>query len=238
VQWRKYRPFLILVARAVARAFFRMEEKTMKLLMLACVFVMCGCAEDIVAPESMLLEASVVGAEHALLSDVRQLPLSENLGLVEYDRAWHVAYGDGTEALLIPVEAEDEIRMLVALFRNGALKTATVLGFAETTWFSRSRAETLATYEGWFFAYDLGEGDRRIAAYYEGGQTRDHRATIPVNALPMDLLADGGRFSCLALVTSSPLTFVTPRIFLHSSEEETTRAIAREAQQLFLCVAE
>lgn len=210
----------------------------MKRLVLVCIFVLCGCAKGVVAPEPWLREVSVAGAGHPLLMDVRNLPLSENLGWVEYERAWHAAYSDGTEALLIPVEAEDEIRTLVALFRNGALETATVLGFAETTWFSRARAETLDAYEGWFFAYDLGKGDRRIVAYYEGGQTRDHRAAMPVDALPMDLLADGGRFSCLALATSSPLTFVTPRIFLRRNAEETMRAIAREAQQLFLCIAE
>lgn len=208
-------------------------------LLLATFVLMAGCSPDPTQPTKPL-QVSAASLAHPRMRQLLAHPftraLSGNLGWVEYERAWYAQYPDGAEALLIPVEAEDEIRTLVVLFRENVLRCATVLGFAETAWFADARAETLKAYEGWVFVYDLGQGARRIVSYFEAGQLREHSASMPGEPLAPDALGQERQFSCLALGYTAPPKRILPSIFLYRSEEGMIRQIAEEVETLLGCL--
>ncbi|MFH0873921.1 MAG: hypothetical protein V1846_03770 [Candidatus Komeilibacteria bacterium] len=145
--------------------------------------------------------------------------LSPLLGWPDYAGSTAVSLPDDYQALLVPLEAEDELRFLIGIFQDGKLTAATALGLSPTNWFSTVRAETLTTYEGWLFFYDLHTGQRCLNRYYEADQLLEHSEYLPMSPLSFDLLGRQASFEWLELETMRPPGQLTPRIFLQTEIE-------------------
>lgn len=207
-----------------------------RFLVLAVLF--CVNCTDVYEPlPTARPETDIRPAEETLVAALHTaLPLDSLPSMLGWPiRSAAVMDGNETDCLvLMPLDADDEQRVLAAWMRNGSPVLITAVGFQETTWFSPARAETLSVYEGWVHWYDLAEGGRRISAYYEGGVLLRKTEDFPMRTHRLDALGIDRRFAELVLASSRPPRFVRPRIFLsHVTHAERWRMIAAELRTLF-----
>ncbi|MBI3963685.1 MAG: hypothetical protein HY341_01675, partial [Candidatus Kerfeldbacteria bacterium] len=140
------------------------------IVLTALVLMSCGTVNEPLP--TALPVTDIRPADETLVAALnRALPLDSLPPMLGWPiRSAAVISGDHADCLmLMPLDADDEQRVLAAWMRDGIPVLITAVGFQETTWFSSARAETLSVYEGWVHWYDLSEGQRRISAYYEGG---------------------------------------------------------------------
>ncbi len=205
-------------------------------LMIFCVLV-CGCFGNGPtdppdgAPTVRLLDLDDV----LLLEFTTQVGLDSlppGLGWPDPQNAAAMEYDDGTSVVLIPLEAEDEVRMLAGVFGRKELSAVLAVGFASTSWFLPARADSVSIYEGWMFCYDVEMGMRRISCYYEGGTLRYQNLDFPIHGNTLDYLADSGHFASLVLTLASPPECVRPKMFSGQPTLTTFRQIADEVKRL------
>jgi len=187
-----------------------------QLLVLFFCLVFISCGDNATQPPSLkpveMLQENDRLLEQFIQSDLVD-SLSGSLGWLDLEYGFRLNLTDQQEVLALPLEAEDEMRILIVFFDQSRLTKATAWGFAETTWFVRERADTTSVYEGWFMLYDLKDGQRRLSCYYEGGQMLERQSDFPKTTLTNDVLADDQAFACLLLTYASPPSWIKPALF-------------------------
>ncbi len=208
----------------------------MRLLAFLAVLFLVGCS-TVTAPnkEQWQLTTDSQSSVTRLQQEIDQLP--SGLGDPDYQRSMVVSKGS-LSILLIPLEAEDERRFLILISRPQQQPIITALGLAQTTWFSSSRAETLSTYEGWIFLYNLTDGQRSISSYFEGQTLLFKELSYLGSGLSYDPLTDDRKFSCLALELSSIPVYLKTNILLPTTDSQAVALqLANQLELWLACLA-
>ena len=142
--------------------------------------------------------------------------------------------GRGESLLLVPLEAEDEIRWLTVVFHRERITGMMALGLAETSDFVPARADT-AAFEGWLFLYDLGTGYRNIATYREGETLWELQEYRPPFYLAVDMLRQSELWGCLVNLCVEPVDGLRARVFLEREWSEQVKQIAPVLPQFLHC---
>ena len=201
------------------------------------LLLILGCSQVTTPPPNTKTRVVSLTAASApiawLLSSGLTDSLSDNLGWGDYDHSYLLSFDQQRQALVIPLEAADELRFLVCLETDNLPPLLTAVGWAETDWFSPARAETLGSFEGWQHFYDLRAGQRCLSRYYQGGVCQKQFDQFQPQALTIDLLAADRRFSWLSLQSHTPPPGLTPRLFLAIEPDSVIIMIAPQIQTLF-----
>lgn len=160
--------------------------------------------------------------------------LSSMLGWRDFDHSYLISHDARQQTLLIPLEADDEIRFMVCMFRDHELVALTAIGWSETDWFSPARAETLAQFEGWLHYYDVSTGMRCLSRYYEGSVSSRMHSQFNPRALPYDLLSNSERFAWLSLQMNETPSDPRTTVFLTSDADSVISYIAPHIKSLFM----
>jgi hypothetical protein len=99
--------------------------------------------------------------------------ISANVGWIDHDHPYY-AHDDQREFVFIDVEAADEHRTLVVIFRQQQPVAATIIGYAPTTSCYEDETERTET-DGYVFVYDLSQGVRCLMNYFTGQSLRPRR---------------------------------------------------------------
>lgn len=202
-----------------------------------CLLALTGCIHDPAGPHretTRRIERIAPDSVDGWFAGLAVDSLPSELGAPWRYGAFQANLGDGALLTFLPLDAEDEHRYLVRMSRNDQHGPILAVGFMEPTWFSPGRAETLATYEGWVFLYDLTMGLRRISVLFEGGTLLERDVDFPYHARPPDALADGSHFACLAQeLLRRP--DIPARIHWQPHETEIQVRLAQYVRTLFRC---
>lgn len=202
-------------------------------------FLLAGCGHAVTEPPPVPVP-KIFSADHthvlaqSFLTSAYHDSLASILGWQDVDYSFVVDDGRGESLLLVPLEAEDEIRWLTVVFQQGQITGMTALGLAETSDFIPARADT-AAFEGWIFVYDLGTGYRNIATYREGETLWELQEFRPPRFLPIDLIAQPDYWGCLVNLCVEPVAGLRAKIFLEREWSEQVKQIVPVLPQFLHC---
>ncbi len=121
--------------------------------------------------------------------------ISPNNGWIDRDHPYY-AHDGQREFVFFDLEAEDEHRTLVVIFRHQQPVAATIIGYAPIESCYEDQPERTET-DGWVFVYDLSQG-LRCLTYYFAGQQLTRAEELPTDrGQQLDLLSQPSERSCL-----------------------------------------
>lgn len=199
--------------------------------------LLAGCGRVATKPQPV---PKIFPADHthalvkSFLTSADHDSLASLLGWQDPDYSFVIDEGRGKSLLLVPLEAEDEIRWLTVMFDHGRITGMMALGLAETSDFVPARADT-AAFEGWLFLYDLGTGYRNIATYREGETLWELQEYRPPSYLAIDMLRQPELWGCLVNLCVEPVGGLRARVFLEREWSEQVKQIAPVLPQFLYC---
>jgi|GEM_PF-6843455 len=165
------------------------------------VLTLSACQSKIPStpPASRLIVQNLAVDDH-LMQVLEQGQFFDRLPiLVGWPDRQHPYYAtDGAhELVFIDLEAEDEHRTLVIIFRQQQPIATTIIGYAPITTCYEDEPEVSET-DGWVFIYDLSQG-LRCLTYYFSGQVLTLVEEIPSDERQsLDLLSNQTQRQCLS----------------------------------------
>lgn len=122
--------------------------------------------------------------------------ISGNVGWVDHDHPYYTT--DGTyELILFDLEAEDEHRTLVVIFRQQQPVAATIIGYAPIESCYEDQPEKTET-DGYVFVYDLKQGVRCLTNYFTSQGLASAEELPTDHGQPLDLLSHETQRQCLS----------------------------------------
>ncbi len=122
--------------------------------------------------------------------------LSGLVGWVDRDRPYY-ATDSVHEVVLFNLEAEDEHRTLVTIFRDRQLIASTIIGYAPNESCPEGTSEETAT-DGYVFVYDLTQGLRCLMNYFTAESLTSSEELPTDQGHSLDLLTHDAQRQCLS----------------------------------------
>lgn len=122
--------------------------------------------------------------------------VSSNVGWIDHDHPYYTSDSQ-REFVFFDLEAADEHRTLVVIFRQQQPVAATVIGYAPIESCYEDEPEKSAT-DGWVFVYDLTQGIRCLTYYFSSQRLTTAEELPSDRGNKLDLLSHEAQRRCLA----------------------------------------
>ncbi len=121
--------------------------------------------------------------------------ISPNAGWIDHDHPYYANDGQ-REFVFIDLEAADEHRTLVIIFRQQQPVAATIIGYAPIESCYEDEPDQSAT-DGYVFVYDLSQGVRCLMNYFTGQNLTSSEELPSDQRQSLDLLSHESQRQCL-----------------------------------------
>ncbi len=121
--------------------------------------------------------------------------VSPNAGWIDHDHPYYATDGE-REFVFIDLEAADEHRTLVIIFRQQQPVAATIIGYAPIESCYEDQPELTET-DGYVFVYDLSQGVRCLMNYFTGQNLTSSEELPSDQRQNLDLLSHESQRRCL-----------------------------------------